>query len=381
MTPSSRHYRVDNGDMHLFTFESGRRLLVDIKIRCSADDPDDDTPDVATQLKKELKRDAYGRPYVDAFLLTHPDEDHICGLQEHFHLGPVDNYDAKGNKIIIREMWSSPIVFRRQSRDHKLCPDACAWATEARRRVKAHRDGKGNLDGERIMIMGEDVDGKTDDLSDILVKTGDRLTHINGVDDGTFSALLLAPLPAEDDEEEELLSKNDSSVVMQLTIRSGTNPQAARYLLGGDAGVAIWERIWRRYGKQPDDLTYDVLVAPHHCSWRSLSWDSWSGKREKAQVSPDARDALGQARSGALVVSSSCEVKDNDNDPPCIRAKREYLSIVKPKGGEFRCVADGASGEPLVIETNWAGPKVRRIAMGLAAVGGTGIGTEAVAHG
>lgn len=47
MTATSRHFRVDNGDMHLFAFESGRRLLVDIKIRDSADDPDDDTPDVA----------------------------------------------------------------------------------------------------------------------------------------------------------------------------------------------------------------------------------------------------------------------------------------------------------------------------------------------
>ncbi len=381
MSTTSRHFRVDNGDMHLFTFESGRRLLVDIKIRRSADDPDDDTPDVATQLRKELKRDPNGRLFVDAFLLTHPDADHICGLEEHFHLGPIEDYDDDGDKIVIREMWSSAVVFRRQTRDHKLCADACAWAKEARRRVKAHRDGKGNVDGERILIMGEDVDGKTDDLGAILVKTGERLTRIGGVEDGTFSSLLLAPLPAADDEEEELLSKNDSSVIMQLTIRSGDRPQAGRYLLGGDAGVAIWERIWRRHGGRPDDLAYDVLIAPHHCSWRSLSWDSWSDKREKVQVSPEARDALGQALTGALVVSSSCKVKDDDNDPPCIRAKQEYVSIVEPKGGEFRCVADGASDEPLVIETNWAGPKIKRVAMGLAAAATTGIGSEAVAHG
>jgi hypothetical protein len=380
MVATSKHFRVDNGDMHLFTLESGRRLLIDIKIRRSADDPDDDTPDVAAQLRKELKRDAKGRLFVDAFLLTHPDSDHICGLEKHFHLGPIKDYDDDDDKIVIREMWSSPIVFRRQSRDHKLCPDACAWAKEARRRVQTHRDGKGAVDGERILIMGEDIDGKTDDLGAILVKTGQRLTRINGVEDGTFSSLLLAPLPAADEEEEELLSKNDSSVVMQLTLRSGDRPQAARYLLGGDAEVAIWERIWRRHGGQPDDLAYDVLIAPHHCSWHSLSWDSWSQLREKAQVSQEARKALGQALTGALVVSSSCEVKDNDNDPPCIRAKREYVSIVKPQGGEFRCVADGASDEPLVIETNWAGPKIKRVAMGLAAAG-TGIGSEAVAHG
>lgn len=282
-------------------------------------------------------------------------------------------------------MWSSPIVFRRQSRDHTLCADACAWSKEARRRVQAHRDGKGDVDGERILIMGKDVHGKTDDLEDILVDVGDRLTKISGVTDDTFSALLLAPLPADDEEEEEeeeeLLSKNDSSVVIQLTIASGNKPQAARYLLGGDAEVAIWERIWRRHGEQPEDLAYDVLIAPHHCSWHSLSWDSWSKKGNEAKVSPEARDALGQALTGALVLSSSCEVKDDKNDPPCIRAKREYVAIVKPKGGEFRCIADGANDELLVIETNWAGPKVRRVAMGIAAAAATGIGSEAVAHG
>jgi hypothetical protein len=42
-------------------------------------------------------------------------------------------------------------------------------------------------------------------------------------------------------------------------------------------------------------LAYDVLLAPHHCSWHSLSWDSWSDYGEDAEVSSDARNALGQA--------------------------------------------------------------------------------------
>ncbi len=83
---TTHHFRVGNGDMTLIETDSGRFILIDINIRAAADDPDDDTPDVGRQLKDRLPRDNQGRPYVDAFLLTHPDKDHCTGLQAHFHL-------------------------------------------------------------------------------------------------------------------------------------------------------------------------------------------------------------------------------------------------------------------------------------------------------
>ena len=41
--------------------------------------------------------------------------------------------------------------------------------------------------------------------------------------------------------------------------------------------------------------------------------------REQAEVSEKARNALSQARDGATIVASSNPIKDDDNDPPCIR--------------------------------------------------------------
>lgn len=377
----THHFRVDNGDMALVEFESGRRLLIDINIRGAADDEDDETPDVAAQLRDLLERDEEGRLFVDAFLLTHPDEDHIRGLETHFHLGPLDEWDEDDDKIAIREMWSSPMIFRRRSEDHKLCDDAHAWGCEARRRVALYREQGWLGDGDRILVLGEDVDGKTDDLDNILICTGARFSAIDGVDDDTFSALLLAPMPPADENEEEILSKNNSSVIVQLALAADGNDDVARYLFGGDAEVAIWERLWAEHQDEPGNLEYDVLIAPHHCSWHSLSWDSWSEKGEDAQVSSDARSALSQARSAAFVVASSCPILDDDNDPPCIRAKREYDEIVKDVGGEFRCVADGNDDQPLVIEIGSKGTKLVRAALAASAVASTGIGTEALPHG
>lgn len=375
------HFKVDNGDMALVELETGRKILVDINIRGAADDEQADTPDVATQLKEILSRDDEGRRFVDAFLLTHPDKDHISGLSSHFHLGPLSEWDEDDDKIVIREMWSSPMIFRRQSKDHKLCEDAQAWGTEARRRVQLFRNDGYLGDGDRIIVLGEDVDGKTDDLQGILVKQGERFAAIDGIEDDIFDALLLAPRPPADDEEEEVLTKNNSSVILQMRLGAGGTDDAAFYIFGGDAEVAIWERLWAAHKNTPENLTYDVLIAPHHCSWHSLSWDSWSKLGEKVEVSQDARSALSQTRGGALILASSCPIKDDDNDPPCIRAKREYEEIAEAAKGEFRCVGEIASDGPMVIEVTKNGPKVERVALSATAAAATGIGTEALAHG
>ncbi|GEP00724.1 metallohydrolase [Methylobacterium haplocladii] len=382
MKVTTTHFQVGNGDMTLVTLESGRRILIDCKITQCADDPDDDAPDVGTQLRDMLERDGSDRLYVDAFLLTHPDQDHCAGLRRHFHLGPLSQWSSDDDKIVIREMWSSPIVFRRAERKEPrtpLCEDALAWRTEARRRANLFKAQGYAVDGDRILILGEDIGGKTDHLTQILVAAGSTFSRICGVTDSSFKNLLLAPLLASSDDEADVLSKNNSSVIMRMSLSAGGNAEAARYLLGGDAEVAIWEKIWDRY--EPEQLAYEVLLAPHHCSWHSLSWDSWSEKRERARVSQKARDALGQAAPGAHILSSSCEIKDNENDPPCIRAKREYLAILKPGCGALRCVADEPDDKPLEMQVTYYGPKPSRWATVAGGALGTGVGTEALGHG
>ncbi|BBI71132.1 hypothetical protein HAALTHF_10410n [Vreelandella aquamarina] len=102
--------------------------------------------------------------------------------------------------------------------------------------------------------------------------------------------------------------------------------------------MAIWERLWQQHKKDPDVLSYDVLLTPHHCSWRSLSYDSWSDKGEDAQVCQDAQSALSQAKPGAILIASSKPVLNDSNDPPCFRAKREYENIADECDGSFECV-------------------------------------------
>ena len=57
---------------------------------------------------------------------------------------------------------------------------------------------------------------------------------------------------------------------------------------------------------------------------------------------------------GALIVASSKPIKDDDCDPPCIRAKREYRAILVGVKGEFVCVGDGGP-EPLEYQIGYGG--------------------------
>jgi hypothetical protein len=354
-------FSVGNGDMTLIQLgdEAGTTILVDCNIRAAADDPEDDTPDVAGALRDRLNRDNKGRPYVDAFLLNHPDQDHCRGIEKHFHLGAPGDYaddkmkDAE-KKIVIGEMWSSPIVFRRASKDHALCPDAIAFQTEAKRRVRKARAAQfaGIEMGDRILILGEDEDGKTDDLRAILVKIDEDFDKVNGARNGLFKARLLAPLPISDEEKEtEEVGKNHSSVVLNIELTDTAMRQTVKnFLMGGDAEVLIWEKLWEKHRQRPDVLAYDLMLTPHHCSWHSLSHDSRTDLGDKAKISSSAKSALSQIRKDGHIIASSCPIKDDDSDPPCHAARLEYEAIAKGAKGQFACTEEQPGNAPVPIE-------------------------------
>ncbi len=240
-------------------------------------------------------------------------------------------------------------------------------------------------DGDRILILGEDEDGKTDDVQGILVHVDQESSRINGQNDRTVIARLLAPLPTDDCDDDEVLSKNNSSTILRFSLFGGGIGDKCRFLTGGDAEVAIWEKLWNCHWWRADWLSYDILLVPHHCSWHSLSYDSWSEMREEAEVCEDARSALSQARDGATIVASSNPIKDDDNDPPCIRAKREYEAIAAEVAGTFKCVGEHPSERfPVVMEFEVGGYGLRLMTafMGGPTILGSGtIGRQPLSHG
>jgi len=359
-------FPVGNGDMTLIRLPGpkGFTILIDCYFLEETGETRLTTID---QLYEYLPVDENGRPYVDVFMLSHPDDDHCHGAKDILHLEAPEAYVDKvpsgtRKKIFIREMWSAPMIFRRKADDKDLVEDARAIKYEAKRRVDHFRRKKAlsndGIDlGNRVLVLGQDQkkEGK-DRLEGLQGIHKDIDQHITINDDGVrMIAHVRGPLPVSDEEgEEEALKNNRSSIILQMQVFiAGT---ATNFILmGGDAEVGIWRRLYQRHKNNLNALAYDLLLAPHHCSWGVLSTESSSAE---AKADPEAREALAQTNGGYVVSSSKPVVNDKDN-PPSHRAKKEYIDITENQGSFF-CTGqypDEDDPEPLTFKFTAQGPR------------------------
>ena len=353
--PKIIFYPVDNGNMIFIKLSDKTTMLIDINIRKAAsDDNKEEIYDVVTHLKDYLEKDSNGRYFLDAFILTHLDLDHIAGLQDNFHLGKIEDYSDKDKeKIIINETWSSERFWKRETEKITLSEDAKAFNKEMRRRSNLCKNSGGTIQGigDRAIILGEDDDG----LKNIIHNIGTSTSKINNKEIENFNLNILGPIEQQAGEDKECFDeKNRGSVILQFEVTVGSFKH--KILLTGDAEVDVWEYMNGIYSDEL--LEYDILSVPHHCSWHSLSHDK--DRDPNPQMSQEAYDALSHSLAGAIAISSSKQILDDENNPPHHRAKKEYIKIVGEDNfyctGEYR---DKDNVEPLVIELTPNGHQIK----------------------
>ena len=329
--PMITFYPVGNGAMTLIEVNGSpkRVILYDIYIKKAADDETvHDIYDVAKDMRGRLPTDGEGRPYVDLFIHSHADDDHIAGLRSHFHLGAPSDWkkpkDDEDPKIIINEIWTSSWYRKIYSESNPLSDDAKAMNAEIRRRIKA----SSSSDGERVHVLGADHEDATKDSSFRY-----KLKDVVNLFSNKVSATILGPIEKFESEEEDAVDadsyngKNRGSLVIRFEVKSSDGNASAKLLMGDDTEVAVWEQMNRIYAS--DLLEYDILLAPHHGSWKSLSRGHASDKESK--VVQGARAALSQKNQGGYIVISANSL-DNEGDDERKkgreRAVKEYESIV-----------------------------------------------------
>ncbi len=334
--PKVMFWPVGTGDSTSVVVQDGVVLQVDLRDLHSSDEADDDHAAIIDELVENLP-EVDGMPYLSAFVLTHPDKDHILGFEELL------------DRVTIGEIWFTPRVFIENDQD--LCDDAVAFKDEAMRRVKETIASGGDVEsGDRVRLIGYDALLKRDEFEgfpdDRLTVPGNSITEIDGDDyEGEFNAFIHAPFV-----EETAGDRNNTSLCMQVVL--GNDPSKGGVLFFGDIAYPRLRKIidTTRDAGNEDFLKWKVLLAPHHCS-KSAMYQTENGSEVLKQ---DILDDLAEFQvDDGVIVASSEEVPSQNasgDNPPHAKAKARYEEVAD---GGFLCThEDGESAEPIVFEAD-----------------------------
>lgn len=340
------YFPVGNGDTSLIRLSDDTNILIDCNItNKSTEDDEEKWYDLKDHLLKILRKDEKEIFHIDLFILTHPDQDHCRGFEDHFYIGDPNKFNdsAESNKkIFVDELWFTPRIFLPQKED-SLCVSAQAFLKEARRRIKVYKENKiqSKLPGNRLQIIGYS-DNKLAGLEDIIIAPGSLTSHINADHKKDFSLFIHAHFRKDLDSEDS--EKNETSVVFQARFVVDGEDRAGLALFGGDAQYEIWQDIL--YRSDEEDLQWDLFLAPHHCSWTFFSDADY---KDDPNPRKESLDLLANKRKGAIVIASCKTVKDDDDNPPHYQAAQKYKEIVGEKNF-YVTMEYPSSDQPLPLE-------------------------------
>lgn len=325
-------YPVGNGDCNLIRFSDGAKMLVDCNFTSEAENETSPKYDVFNDLVTYQFGKKFNLPFVDAFVLTHPDQDHCRGFATKFflnnpHTSSPTQEDKDENRIVIGELWYSPRVFSEQT--NELSEDAKAFKKEAERRMKLwkNNDANKNKDGNRIRIVGYFKDEKLSSLPDSVKSfPGDTVEHLNGTKRTQYRFFIHAPF--KDDIEGN--DRNCTSIVFQVRFDIDKTKDVGKLVLGGDAEWRVWKKIQENTTDE-NNLKWNIFEAPHHCSYTFFA-DTRDDEPEQSAI-----DFLALREGSGYIVSSSKLIKQNKDNPPCQKAKNRYIKSMDDDEDYFLC--------------------------------------------
>lgn len=309
-------WNVGSGDSVSIIVDGEHWLQVDLNHKPDADNTDSNYAAVVDELIERLPT-RNGRPYLAAFALTHPDQDHCQGFER-----LLDEVD-------IGELWFTPRVFDEPTGE--LCDDAVAFKVEGERRVKKTIDlGDRVESGDRVRLIGYSDRLKKDPYKgfpeDKLTTPGSVVVSLDDEDlSGVFRSFIHAPFK---ENLYEGRDRNDTSLAMQVRLTKLAGD--SNLLLFGDHSYPGLRKVFDT-NKDDEDVHWGVFLSPHHCSKSAMYWADKAS--DDATFRSDIMDDLEKNKSEPGYIIASAEPvptrnKKGDN-PPHAKAKRRYEEIVE----------------------------------------------------
>jgi hypothetical protein len=355
-----KFYPVGNGDTVLIALKDETTILFDANIREVGKDSDDNQIyDVKKDLLDSLKKKD-NNYHLDLFVLTHPDQDHCRGFKKHFYQGNPSDYkdsNRKNDEIIIDELWVTLLLFKNCTND-----DAKALKKEAERRRKLwdNDDTDKDKQGNRIRMIGYDGDAKFENVPSSV--PGEIQKKINGKTKNDFEFFIHSPFKDSLVTATAEKDANFSSIVVQarFKINSTDKDFSTFVLLGGDADHNIWEKILEKSkdNDNEDKLSWDLFLAPHHCSWTYFNNVPYDDKEENKTPKDSSSEILDKRLGKGKVMASSKLIKNNDDNPPHYKAKTKYQAKLDKKEDLIELAKEPKESEPkpVIFKVTSQGP-------------------------
>lgn len=347
-----KFYPVDNGDTVLIKVDK-TTIQIDANIRSN-----DDCYDVMSDLLDELSTDSENRYHLDLFMLTHPDEDHCRGIDTNYYLGDPEKYsdkDKENDLVIIDELMVTPMLFT----DATSTPaKALKKEAERRRKLWDENSSEKTKDGNRLVIIGYDGDKRYENVTSYI--PGETIKKVNGKSMTLLEFFVHSPFKDSLVEGRAEADKNETSIVMQARFKNAstdTEPSAL-YLFGGDADHYIWEEVQNQSSAHGNDdkLDFDIFMAPHHCSWTYFNDVPYEEGKTDEPVESSKNLIKDHKMDGALIIASSKQIKDDDDNPPHYPAKKEYVKLIgSDKFISLAVEPDAKKPKPVVYEVTSTG--------------------------
>ena len=344
--PRLTFYPLGNADCCLIDLDGGEKIIFDYaNVRCK-----DDANDLRIDLEKAIRDDLAKakRKDVNAFAITHLDNDHICRSSELFWLEHGSKYQGD-DRIKIGELWVPACVIIEDG----LVDEGRVWRQEARHRL---RQGKGIRIFSRPEVLRQWIENEKLDfekLKHLFVDAGKLVPSFTLQSHGV-EFFVHSPFASRLDDG-SLMDRNTDGIFVQATFE--VRGIKTRLMLGADADYEVLSAIVdiTKKRKRTERLEWDVFKLPHHCSYLSLGPDKGKDETKPVDQVKELYETHGQR--GGIIVSTSKPVPTAGDDvqPPHRQAGAYYKRITGFDGlkGEFKVTMshpNANSPKPLVIE-------------------------------